>query len=139
MLGTSYALLLKIWTAHWNMKGESFHSDHLWFNDLYEEMIDVVDSIAERVRAMEGLTLLSLAEMQEHSLVQPWSTIVSIPELKEGLLRDYETFIKQIRDSIATLNPMQPQDDGDLNFLQDLCMKLEKDSWMLRASRPNVK
>ncbi|GHT65707.1 DNA starvation/stationary phase protection protein [Bacteroidia bacterium] len=135
VLGTNFILMLKTWVYHWNMVGPAFHQTHLWFNDLYETLIDDVDSIAERVRAMGGVTLSSTTEMLKGALIEEQvGKMPSIPDMIKTLLNDYEVSIKQMRAAVAILDTLKPSDDGDLNFLQDLIMRREKDAWMLRSN-----
>lgn len=42
----------KAHTYHWNVRGPLFHNLHDFFGDIYEEMEDAVDEIAERVRTL---------------------------------------------------------------------------------------
>ena len=136
ILGTTSVLLFKVWGFHWNMVGDSFHPTHKWFQKLYESLSEDVDSTAERVRAMNGKALGSLSEMIEHSIINETipGELPSIPEMINILLLDYETSIRQMRNACSILAAIQPQDDGDLNYLQDMIMRREKDTWMLRAN-----
>lgn len=53
--------------AHWNVKGPSFYSFHLLFDDLAESIEDYVDTIAERVTALGGVALGTVRMAAENS------------------------------------------------------------------------
>lgn len=135
-LSTSFKLLVKVWGYHWNMVGPSFHTNHLFFNDLYDELIKDVDDIAERIRSLSKRTLCSLAEMQQSNRIVEQSSSDSIPsimEMMQIICNDYEQSIQELRDICSTLDKQKPTDDGNLNYLQDLIMRREKSQWFLRS------
>ena len=53
LLADHFVLLAKTWNYHWNMKGPSFRSYHTFLEDLYNGLIEDIDSIAERVRDLD--------------------------------------------------------------------------------------
>jgi DNA-binding ferritin-like protein len=40
--------------AHWNIEGPDFFEIHTAFEKQYEELFEVVDEIAERIRALDA-------------------------------------------------------------------------------------
>lgn len=62
----------KAHTYHWNVEGPLFHSLHDFFGDIYEEMEEAVDEIAEHVRALGAYPTSDLsAYPQETRLSDP--------------------------------------------------------------------
>lgn len=53
LLSDHFVLLAKTWNYHWNVKGVSFHSYHVFMEDLYNGLIEDIDSIAERIRSLD--------------------------------------------------------------------------------------
>lgn len=53
LLSDHFVLLAKTWNYHWNVKGVSFHSYHVFMEDLYNGLIEDIDAIAERIRSLD--------------------------------------------------------------------------------------
>src|SRR6201993_2116991 len=52
LLADEFVLYTKTRNAHWNVEGPDFHSMHLFFESQYEELDDIMDSVAERIRTI---------------------------------------------------------------------------------------
>lgn len=50
LLADEFVLYTKTRNAHWNVEGPDFHSMHLFFESQYEQLDDIMDSVAERMR-----------------------------------------------------------------------------------------
>src|SRR6058998_3911683 len=61
-LSDEYVLLTKARNCHWNVVGPLFHELHQVFQAHYEELNEIVDEVAERVRALVGWPRATLAE-----------------------------------------------------------------------------
>jgi len=132
LLSNEYVLYTKTLKYHWNVVGELFGPLHGLFREQYEQLFDVIDHVAERVRSLGFKSFGTLQEFMEYSSItqQPANN----PDAK-GMIKDllggYEIIIKQLRADInltAELNDM-----GTNNFLSDLIERHEKTAWMLRA------
>ena len=132
LLADEYLLLFKTKNYHWNVTGMNFNDLHLFFDKQYEELDDIVDKTAERVRALGNRAFGTAKEFVEYARLKEQPGIVpSEKEMIKNLLMDHETVIKLIRTDIektVTFNDM-----GTNNFLCDLIEKHEKMAWMLRS------
>lgn len=132
LLANEFVLYGKTLKYHWNVKGELFGPLHQLFKEQYEQLLDIVDDVAERVRALDHESFGTLKEFLSHTVLkeQPGDN-PSYKTMIGNLLKDHETIIQHIRNDIdltAKLNDM-----GTNNFLCDLMEKHEKTAWMLRA------
>ena len=133
LLADEYVLYTKTRNAHWNIEGPDFHAMHLFFESQYQQLDDVMDSVAERIRkighyAPATLTqLLQLTHLTEASV----NKNTSMGFLKE-LLEDHESIITFIRGNI---NPFANDyhDAGTSDFITGLLETHEEMAWMLRA------
>jgi len=57
----------KAHTYHWNVEGPLFHSLHEFFGDIYEEMEDSVDEIAEHIRTLGAYPTSGFSEYAENT------------------------------------------------------------------------
>jgi starvation-inducible DNA-binding protein len=137
ILANEYALYTKTLNFHWNVEGCDFHALHLFFEKQYEELLDIVDDVAERVRSVGCKTIASLKEFAKLSSVEDelFGGGKNQMQMVEQLAVDHETIIKLIRkDADVVLN--KHDDIGTNNFLIDLLEDHEKMAWMLRAFLP---
>ena len=136
LLADHFVLLAKTWNYHWNMKGSSFRSYHTFLEDLYNGLIEDIDSIAERVRDLDERPIGSLKGCLEHNRIKEQDEEKALPDAKgmlTALLDDNAELIRQIREDLETIDKEESKDFGTSNFLEDMIEKKEKVTWMIRA------
>src|ERR1035437_8476421 len=52
LLADEYVLYTKTRNAHWNVEGNDFHTMHKFFEVQYEQLDEIMDSVAERIRTI---------------------------------------------------------------------------------------
>lgn len=117
--------------AHWQVSGPAFYQLHLLFDKHYEEQLDLVDSIAERIQTLGGV---SIAIAQD---VADLSTIPRAPRGREEapvqisrLLDAHEILISGIR--TAARKASERGDDGTNDLLVGQVLRTsEKQVWFL--------
>lgn len=134
LLADEFVLYTKTRNAHWNVEGKDFHSMHLFFESQYNQLDDVMDSVAERIRqlghyAPATLTsFLSLTHLTEKSAETKNDSMGYIKEL----VMDHEAIIVFIRENINRFAG-EYGDAGSSDFITQLIEEHEKMAWMLRA------
>ena len=133
VLADEYVLYTKTRNYHWNVVGPQFHDLHKFFEAQYEELNEVVDDVAERVRALGGTALGSLTEFLKHTRLkehpgQSGSTL----EMVKNLLMGHEAIIQSLRVDLESCAD-KFHDIGTNDFLTGLMERHEKMGWMLRA------
>lgn len=74
LLANEYVLFTKTKSAHWNVEGPDFYDKHQLFDNQANQLADIIDSVAERIRTVgfaAPATLkafLELTSLQETSL-----------------------------------------------------------------------
>lgn len=137
VLAHQFALYVKTLNYHWNIEGSDFYALHKFFEKQYEELLDIVDEVAERVRSLGFKTIASLKEYSKLSKVEDelFGGGKNQMQMLEQLAYDHETIIKVIRkdadEVLAKYN-----DSGTNNFLTEKLEQHEKMAWMLRAFLP---
>jgi starvation-inducible DNA-binding protein len=133
LLADEFVLYTKTRNAHWNIEGPDFHAMHIFFEQQYNELDEVMDSVAERIRkighyAPATLTqLLQLTHLTE-KLDHKNDSLGFITEL----LQDHESIIEFIRGNInAFANDYN--DAGTSDFITGLMETHEGMAWMLRS------
>src|SRR5207248_7180197 len=65
LLSDEYLLYTKTRNYHWNVTGMQFNDLHKFFESQYEALDDIVDEVAERVRALGGRAAGTLEEFRK--------------------------------------------------------------------------
>ena len=133
LLADEFVLYTKTLNAHWNLEGPDFHSVHLYFEQLYNESQEIVDSVAERIRQLGHYAPATLKDFLNLThLTEQLKGGNKSPELIKNLLGDHESIIEFIRSNINEFNEAH-KDAGTSDFVTGLMEKHEKTAWMLRA------
>ena len=133
LLADEFILYTKTRNAHWNVEGPDFHSMHLFFESQFDQLDEIMDSVAERIRSIGHYSpgtlksFLSLTHLTEYTE----NKNDSAGYIKE-LLEDHESIIEFIRGNI---NPFANEfhDAGTSDFVTGLMEDHEKMAWMLRS------
>jgi starvation-inducible DNA-binding protein len=133
LLADEYVLYTKTRNYHWNVVGPQFNDLHKFFEAQYNELNMIVDDVAERVRALGGTAIGTLAEFaQQTRLKEEPGHRPHARDMLATLLADHETMIRQLRVDVETCaDPYK--DMGTNDFLTGLMEQHEKMAWMLRA------
>jgi len=133
LLADEYVLYTKTRNAHWNIEGPDFHSVHLYFEKLYEELDEIVDSVAERIRKLGHYAPATLKEFLELThLTEKLSEKNDSQGFIKELLADHEAIIVFIRENLDAINDAH-KDAGTADFLTGLIEDHEEIAWMLRS------
>lgn len=133
ILADEYVLYTKTRNAHWNVEGLDFHSKHLFFEAQYQELDEIMDSVAERIRSLghySPATLKSFLELTHLSEVlhNKNDSVGFITEL----LSDHESLIIHLRENI-NIFANDFKDLGSSDYVTGLMETHEKMAWMLRS------
>jgi len=133
LLADEYLLYIKTQNYHWNVTGLMFNDLHIFFGKQYQQLADIVDSVAERVRALGERSHGTMQEFLDNTRLKEKSGVIpAAQEMIKNLLEDHEAIIRTLRTDIdETTNEFE--DIGTNNFLSDLITRHEKMAWMLRA------
>jgi starvation-inducible DNA-binding protein len=133
LLADEFVLYTKTKKAHWNVEGPDFYSKHLFFEQQYTQLDDIIDTLAERIRILGHYapgTLKEYLELTHLSETAPENN-GSLSYIK-GLLADHESILIYLRENInhyaTTL-----KDQGTGDYVTGLVEAHEKMAWMLRA------
>ncbi|MDY0988294.1 DNA starvation/stationary phase protection protein [Flavobacterium sp. CFBP9031] len=133
ILADEFVLYTKTKRAHWNVEGPDFYNKHLFFEQQYDAIDKIVDTVAERIRALGHYAPATLKDFLAltHLTEELKEKNDSNGFIKE-LLLDHESIIIYLRENI---NPIanELQDAGTSDFITGLVENHEKMAWMLRA------
>lgn len=132
LLANFYSLLLKTQNYHWHVRGPNFKELHLFFEDQYTQLFGFVDSVAERMVTIGFNAPATLKEIMEYRTLTDGLYEISSFEMVSQLLKDADHIIDNLSEAIEVSK--KNEDEGNVTFLTDLLVQMEKMSWMLRAT-----
>lgn len=133
ILSDEYLIYTKTLNFHWNIYGSDFKALHVFLEEQYETMLEIVDEIAERVRSVGHVSFGSMTEFLKNSRLKEHAGEVPGPEgMIKRLLDDHEAVICSLRTDLE--KAAQYHDMGTNNFLTEIMERHEKMAWMLRAT-----
>lgn len=132
LLADEYLLYTKTRNYHWNVVGAHFNDLHKFFESQYDELDEIIDDVAERVRALGSKTTATMQEfLQKSRLSERPSDHPNANTMLANLLADHEVIIINLRKDLQTCNDQNDAGTGD--FLTGLMEQHEKMAWMLRS------
>lgn len=132
LLADEYVLYTKTRNAHWNIEGSNFIGLHKFFEEQYEALDEIIDSVAERIRKLGHYSVASLKDFIELTHLSEGEELNNEKESVSLLLQDHETVINSIRKHIPVIND-EYKDAGTADFITGLMEEHEGMAWMLRA------
>ena len=132
-LADEFVLYTKTRKAHWNVEGPDFHEKHKFFEEQYERLDEIMDDVAERIRALGHYAPATLASYLELTHLSEQSRSTNDGRgYSSDLLADHESIIIRLRENINII-ANELNDFGTSDFITGLMEVHEKMAWMLRA------
>lgn len=130
-LADSYILYLKTQNFHWNIENEGFYFLHKMFQEQYEDLAEAVDMIAERIRGLQEASPGTMKQFLKLTCLNEEEKVLSGKAMIEGLLRDHEMIIANLRKKIK--EALSEGDEGTADLYIERLRVHEKTAWMLRS------
>jgi starvation-inducible DNA-binding protein len=132
VLADTFVLYMKAHSYHWNIIGSDFPQLHSFFGDLYEELHDAIDVLAEQIRQLDSFAPATLSRMIELSSLTEDEKIPTAANMINNLLDANEKVMTTIRDCYKLAE--EQESFAYSNILQDRLSAHAKHAWMLRAT-----
>lgn len=133
ILADEFVLYSKTLNFHWNIEGPDFHSVHVYLETLYEEQQEVVDTVAEKIRALGHYVPATLEKYLELThLTEKTKGKNDSQGVFAELLEDHESIIIFLREEIKPIAEKW-EAEGMSDYITGLMEQHEKTAWMLRS------
>ncbi|MCP8352198.1 Dps family protein [Candidatus Synchoanobacter obligatus] len=133
VLADSYVLLVKVQNVHWNVEGQTFIAIHKLLDELYEDLGESIDVIAERIRALGENSPAAMSEFVALSRLEEFtSSQKDIRQGVEALVHDYEQMSYLMLEHIEVLE--KDNDAGTIDLLTDRIRAVDHFAWLLRSN-----
>ncbi|MFS0837735.1 Dps family protein [Paenibacillus sp. 1P03SA] len=124
-------LSMKLRNFHWYVSGPHFFTLHEKFEEFYNEAAQYIDEIAERVLALRGKPVATLAEVLKLARLQEAGGSETAEQMAEAVRADFQQLIGFLQEGIAAAE--EESDEPTADMLTELQATLQKHVWMLGA------
>jgi starvation-inducible DNA-binding protein len=124
--------------SHWQVAGPTFYQLHLLFDKHFDEQIELVDSIAERIQLLGGVSIAMAADVAETTQIErPPRGREEVPAQLSRLLDAHQIIIRQNRRLARRASELG--DDGTNDLLVSQVLRTnELQVWFLSEHLVNV-
>lgn len=117
--------------AHWQVAGPTFYQLHLLFDKHFEEQVEIVDTIAERIQLLGGLAIAMAADVAETTRIErPPRGREEVPVVISRLLDAHEVIIEQCREIADRSSKVGDHGTNDM-VVSDVLRVNELQSWFV--------
>jgi len=124
--------------SHWQVAGATFYQLHLLFDKHYDEQVELVDSIAERIQLLGGVSLAMAADVAEETQIErPPRGREEVPVQLSRLVDAHQIIIREAR--TLARRSTQLGDDGTNDLaVSEVLRANELQTWFLSEHLVNV-
>lgn len=131
LLADSIALRDMYKKHHWQVSGPTFYQLHLLFDKHFDEQVEIVDTIAERIQLLGGVTIAMGADVGEMTKVaRPPRGREEVPVQIARLLEAHKLIIKECHDIAKAADDAGDDGTNDL-VVSDVLRPNELQSWFI--------
>jgi starvation-inducible DNA-binding protein len=124
--------------SHWQVAGPTFYQLHLLYDKHHDEQVDLVDSIAERIQLLGGISIAMAADVAESTQIQrPPRGREEVPVQLSRLLEAHQIIIGECRTLARRASTLGDDGTNDLVVSQVLRTS-ELQAWFLSEHLVNM-
>ena len=137
LLANATVMYYKAHQFHWNIEGIEFTQYHDFLGDLYTDVYNSVDPIAELLRKLDEYAPVSIDDLYKYKTIEEESTrVVLISDILASLLKANEEVLATLNKVFALASAANKQ--GMADFIAGRIDAHDKHSWFLRASAKKI-
>jgi len=117
--------------SHWQVAGPTFYQLHLLFDKHYDEQVELVDSIAERIQLLGGVSIAMAADVAETTKIErPPRGREEVPVQLSRLLEAHQVIIGESRKLARRASELGDDGTNDL-VVSEVLRANELQVWFL--------
>lgn len=117
--------------CHWQVAGPTFYQLHLLFDKHFNEQVEIVDAIAERIQLLGGLAIAMAPDVAETTRIErPPRGREEVPVQISRLLDAHQIVIRDCRDLAERSSKLGDQGTNDL-VVSEVLRPNELQSWFV--------
>lgn len=124
--------------SHWQVAGPTFYQLHLLFDKHFDEQVELVDAIAERIQLLGGVSIAMAHDIAETTQIErPPRGREEVPVQLSRLLDGHQVIIRQVRELARRASTLGDDGTNDLVVSQVLRTN-ELQTWFLSEHLVNM-
>src|SRR5581483_11430440 len=124
--------------SHWQVAGPTFYQLHLLFDKHFAEQVEIVDTIAERIQLLGGVSLAMAHDIAETTRIErPPKGREEVPVQISRLLDAHQTIIRQCREIAERADKLGDDGTNDM-VISDVLRTNELEAWFLSEHLVNA-
>jgi len=124
--------------SHWQVAGPTFYQLHLLFDKHYDEQLELVDTIAERIQLLGGVSLAMAPDVAETTRIErPPRGREEVPVQLSRLLDAHKIIIAECRELAERADQLRDDGTNDL-AVSDVLRTNELQVWFLSEHLVNM-
>jgi starvation-inducible DNA-binding protein len=124
--------------SHWQVAGPTFYQLHLLFDKHFGEQVEIVDTIAERIQLLGGISIAMAPDVAETTRIErPPRGREEVPVQISRLLDAHQIIISDCRDLAEKADKLGDAGTNDL-VVSDVLRTNELQVWFLSEHLVNV-
>ncbi len=124
--------------SHWQVAGPTFYQLHLLFDKHYNEQAEIVDTIAERIQLLGGLSIAMAADVAETTkIVRPPRGREEVPVQISRLIDAHQVIIGECRVLAERADKLGDDGTNDL-VISDVLRTNELQVWFISEHLVNM-
>lgn len=124
--------------SHWQVSGPTFYQLHLLFDKHFEEQVEIVDTIAERIQLLGGLAIAMAHDVAEATRIErPPKGREEVPVQISRLLDAHQLIIRYCRELAERSDKLGDQGTNDM-VVSDVLRTNELQAWFLSEHLVNA-
>jgi starvation-inducible DNA-binding protein len=125
-----FALYIKTKNFHWHVAGPHFRDYHLLLDEQAEQIFEMGDDVAERVRKIGGTTIRSIGHIAKlKTIADNNAENVGAKEMLRELLDDNRSLLEVMREAHTIASATN--DVGTTSLLENWIDETERRAWFL--------
>lgn len=130
LIADAFALYVKTKNYHWHMSGSHYRDYHLLLDEQANQILAMIDVLAERVRKIGSTTLHSISHISQLQQIKDDNNDYVPPkDMLGNLLNDNKAYAARIRQAHGICD--QYEDIATASFLEVFVDETEKRTWFL--------
>lgn len=124
--------------SHWQVSGPTFYQLHLLFDKHFDEQVEIVDAIAERIQLLGGISIAMAADVAETTQIErPPRGREEVPVQLSRLLDAHQIIIRECRTLASRASRIGDDGTNDL-VVSDVLRGNELQVWFLSEHLVNM-
>lgn len=130
LIADAFALYVKTKNFHWHMTGHHFRDYHLLLDEQAEQILAIIDVLAERVRKLGGTTIRSITHIKQlQHITDESDEVLSATEMLRRLMEDNKVMTNHMRAAHDVCD--QHHDIATASLLENFVDETERRTWFL--------